>query len=93
MEPKAQDQQPSAETLLVGYGTLLYRGSLGQSIGATVAESKPSVPVIVRNYKRLFNVRPEHYQSSHKLNDAGIELGAMNVEPSTGSSQCPGPSS
>lgn len=86
MEPKAQDQQPSAETLLVGYGTLLYRGSLGQSIGATVAESKPSVPVIVRNYKRLFNVRPEHYQSSHKLNDAGIELGAMNVEPSTGSS-------
>lgn len=85
-EPKAQDQQPSAETLLVGYGTLLYRGSLGKSIGATVAESKSIVPVIVRDYKRLFNLRPEQYQSSHKLNAAGIELGAMNVEPSTGSS-------
>lgn len=85
-EPKAQDQQPSAETLLVGYGTLLYRGSLGKSIGATVAESKSIVPVIVRDYKRLFNLRPEQYQSSHKLNAAGIELGAMNLEPSTGSS-------
>lgn len=84
-EPKAQDQQPVAETLLVGYGTLLYRGSLGQSIGATMAESKPSVPVIVRDYKRLFNLRPEHYESSHKLNATGIELGSMNVEPSTGS--------
>lgn len=85
-EPKAQDQQPGAETLLVGYGTLLYRGSLGQSIGATAAESRPITPVIVRGYKRLFNVRPEHYQSSHKVNAAGIELGAMNVEPSSGSS-------
>jgi hypothetical protein len=83
---KAQDQQASAETLLVGYGTLLYRGSLGHSIGATPAESKPIIPVVVRDYKRLFNLRPEHYQSSNKLDVAGIELGAMNVEPSTGSS-------
>jgi hypothetical protein len=85
-EPKGQGQQPSAETLLVGYGTLLYRSSLGQSIGAMAAESRPITPVIVRDYKRLFNVRPEHYQSSHKLNAAGIELGAMNVERSSGSS-------
>lgn len=83
-KPKAQDQEPSAESLLIGYGTLLYRGSLGQSIGAESSESKPIVPVIVRNFKRLFNVRPEHYESSHKLNAAGIELGAMNVKPSTG---------
>jgi hypothetical protein len=83
-KPKAQDQEPSAESLLIGYGTLLYRGSLGQSIGAESSESKPIVPVIVRNFKRLFNIRPEHYESSHKLNAAGIELGAMNVKPSTG---------
>jgi hypothetical protein len=85
-KPRAQDRQLSAETLLVGYGTLLYRDSLGHSIGATPAESKLIVPVVVRDYKRLFNLRPEHYQSSHKLNAAGNELGAMNVEPSTGSS-------
>jgi hypothetical protein len=83
-KPKAQDQEPSAESLLIGYGTLLYRGSLGQSIGAESSESKPIVPVIVRNFKRLFNIRPEHYESSHKLNAAGIELGAMNIKPSTG---------
>lgn len=82
---KAPAPQLDAETLLVGYGTLLYRGSLGQSIGATLAESKPVVPVVVRDYKRLFNVRAEHYQSSHKLSAAGNELGAMNVEPSVGS--------
>ena len=85
-KPKEPEPQPDAGTLLVGYGTLLYRGSLGQSIGATLAESKPVVPVVVRDYKRLFNLRPEHYQSSHKLSAAGIELGAMNVEPSAGSS-------
>jgi hypothetical protein len=83
---KKRKAQDPAETLLVGYGTLLYRGSLGQSIGATAAQSRPVTPVIVRDYKRLFNVRPEHYQSTHKLNPAGIELGAMNVEPSSGSS-------
>jgi hypothetical protein len=85
-EPKAQDQRPGAETLLIGYGTLLYRGSLGQSIGATAAESRPITSVIVRGYKRLFNLRPQHYQSSNKVNAGGIELGAMNVEPSSGSS-------
>jgi hypothetical protein len=86
VKPKSPEAQPDAETLLVGYGTLLYRGSLGQSIGATLAESKPVVPVVVRDYKRLFNVRAEHYESSHKLSAEGIELGAMNVEPSTDSS-------
>lgn len=85
-KPNEPGPQPDAETLLVGYGTLLYRGSLGQSIGATLAESKPVVPVVVRDYKRLFNVRAEHYESSHKLSAEGIELGAMNVEPSAGSS-------
>jgi hypothetical protein len=34
----------------VGYGTLLYLGSLGQSAGVRPAESKPIVPFI-RDYK------------------------------------------
>ena len=83
---KPQDKKVSDEKMLVGYGTLLYRGSLGQSIGATSAESKPIVPIVIRDYKRLFNLQPEHYHSSHKLSAAGIEFGAMNLEYSPGSS-------
>lgn len=66
--------------LLVGYGTLLQRGSLGHSIGAAAAESKEIVPVRVRGYRRLFNLRPTHYEPSAKLNGSGIEAAAMNLE-------------
>lgn len=69
---------------LVGYGTLLQRGSLGQSIGAGAARSKEIVPVRVTGYRRLFNLRPTHYEPSSKLTDGGIEAGAMNLEPAEG---------
>jgi len=67
--------------LLVGYGTLLHKGSLGRTIGRGQAGEKPMTPVIVRGYKRLFNLRPTHYENSHKLGGKPIENAAMNVEP------------
>jgi hypothetical protein len=69
------------EPLLVGYGTLLYRASLGDSIGAEVALGKVVWPVAVLGYRRLFNLRPDHYQSSACLSADGSECAAMNVEP------------
>lgn len=67
--------------LLVGYGTLLHRGSLGHSIGAQAAGTKEIVPVRVPGYRRLFNLRPTHYEPSAKLDASGIEAAAMNLEP------------
>jgi hypothetical protein len=71
---------------LVGYGTLLNRGSLGQSIGQASAQQKRIVPVLVRDYRRLFNLRPAHYATSFKLIQEPIENAAMNVEPAPGAS-------
>lgn len=89
METSIESTGDSARTtpvLFVGYGTLLYRVSLGQTLGDDVAAGKTMRPVIVNGYRRLFNLRPDHYESSATLSEAGIENGAMNVEPAPGSS-------
>ena len=72
-------------TLLVGYGTLLNRRSLGDSIGQDSAEAREVAPVIVHGYRRLFNLRPDHYESSFKLGTAAIENAAANLEAAPGS--------
>ncbi|MGH9337731.1 MAG: gamma-glutamylcyclotransferase family protein, partial [Vicinamibacteria bacterium] len=69
------------EIFLVGYGTLLHRGSLDRSIGRESADRKRILPVLVRGYRRLFNLRPTHYATSFKLSREPIENAAMNVEP------------
>ena len=71
-------------TLLVGYGTLLYRASLGRSIGAEAAERRELRAVAVPGYRRLFNLRPDHYTPSACLSADGRECAAMNVEPAPG---------
>ncbi len=72
-------------TLLVGYGTLLNRRSLGDSIGQDSAGAKDVTPVIVHGYRRLFNLRPDHYESSFKLGTEPIENAAANLEDAPGS--------
>ena len=69
---------------LIGYGTLLHRRSLGHSIGQDSARLKEIVPVTVPDHRRLFNLRPKHYVTSHKLHEEPIENGAMNVEVASG---------
>lgn len=71
---------------LIGYGTLLLRGSLADSIGDQAARGKDMIPVVVRDYRRLFNVRPDHYVeiTSNKLGVEGVENGALNVEAALG---------
>lgn len=66
---------------LVGYGTLLDRASLGHTIGGDASADKSMQPVRVLGYRRLFNLRPTHYEPSLHVTDTPIEAAAMNVEP------------
>lgn len=70
-------------SFLVGYGTLLDRASLGTTIGEGASAEKPMVPVRVHGYRRLFNLRPTHYEPSFHTTTAPIENAAMNLEPDT----------
>jgi hypothetical protein len=72
--------------LLIGYGTLLNVASLGRTIGSPAAQSKAIIPVVVRDFRRLCNLRPDHYRPSFRFSSMPIEAGAMNVE------LCPGAS-
>ena len=74
------------ETLLVGYGTLLYRKSMGRTVGQEAAAEKEMMPVVVHGYRRLCNLRPTHYQPSLRLSPEPLEAGALNVEPADGAS-------
>jgi hypothetical protein len=70
--------------LLIGYGTLLNVTSLGRTLGLGAAHSKSFTPAVIRGYRRLFNLRPDHYEPSLRFSSLPIEAGAMNLEP------CPG---
>jgi hypothetical protein len=75
----------SSSILLVGYGTLMNTASMGVTVGPS-AEGKPLTPVIVPDYMRLFNLRPDQYQPSHRLVEGPMEAAAANVRPSAGHS-------
>lgn len=65
---------------IIGFGTLLLKHSLGDTVGSTNSDGKEYIPVTIRNYKRLFNVVASHYTPTHKLTDSSIETAAANVE-------------
>ncbi len=66
--------------LVVGYGTLLLKSSVGDTISQESAGEKVYTPVRVPGYRRLFNLKPDHYTTNNVLRDNGIELAAANVE-------------
>ena len=63
---------------IVGYGTLLYSESVGDTIG-TSATKKNYKPVVIHGFKRLFNLLPPHYKPSFKISDLPVEKAAANV--------------
>ena len=69
--------------LLLGYGTLLDRASLVRTVGEPALE-RPLTPAVVPGYRRLFDVRPEDYEPSHRLSPRPIEAAALNIEPASG---------
>ncbi len=66
--------------IIVGFGTLLLQESLGDTIGST----KKFRPIIVPNYRRLFNLLPDHYEADNRLRSDHTEIGAANIEPAEG---------
>lgn len=75
----------NAKVVLVGYGTLLLQESLGHTVGADGAKTKKYKPIIIKNYRRLFNLLPDHYEADNRLFSDGREKGAANIEPAQGS--------
>lgn len=63
---------------IVGYGTLLYTESVGDTIGAN-ASRKEYIPVIFHGFKRLFNLLPSHYKPSYKISRMPVEKAAANI--------------
>lgn len=66
--------------IMVGFGTLLLQESLGDTIGT----AKKFRPIIVPNYRRLFNLLPDHYEADNRLRADNTEIGAANIEPAEG---------
>ena len=74
----------SQKVLIAGFGTLLLQESLGDTVGQDGAQRKKFRPIIVPNYRRLFNLRPDHYTADNRLRFDGVECGAANIEPAEG---------
>lgn len=68
------------KVVIVGFGTLLLQESLGDTIGG----EKKFRPIIVKNYRRLFNLLPDHYEADNRLRTDNSEIGAANIEPAPG---------
>jgi hypothetical protein len=66
---------------MAGYGTLLLRESLGNTVNQDRAGQKRFIPVIVPGFKRLFNLIPDHYPVEDRLGLGQVEKGAANIEP------------
>jgi hypothetical protein len=64
---------------VVGYGTLMLRPSLGDTIGPEAALRTELIPVRVEGFRRLYNLGPDHYQPSSRLSAEGNERAAANV--------------
>ena len=69
--------------LLVGYGTLLSRESVADTVG-DAGQRKTFLPVVVPGFRRLFNLRPVHYAPSLIRSQEPTEVAAMNVLPAEG---------
>jgi hypothetical protein len=70
------------KVVLVGFGTLLLQESLKDTTQGT--EEVKFTPIIVKNYRRLFNLLPDHYEADNRLRSDDTEIGAANVEPAEG---------
>lgn len=70
-------------TLLVGYGTLLNRASMRKTVGSS-AQDKAFLPVIIPDFRRLFNLVPDTYTPSFRLRKEPVEVAAANVQGAEG---------
>lgn len=73
-----------APEIVVGYGTLLWRPSLGRTLGADAAAARALAPVVVPGYRRLYDFAPPHYAAALRLRSDPVERSAANIEPAAG---------
>ncbi|MHC5036408.1 MAG: gamma-glutamylcyclotransferase family protein [Planctomycetota bacterium] len=73
-----------ASNLIVGYGTLLLRESMSRTVGDAAGEGKELIPVIVKDFRRLYNYAPPHYTPAFRISEEPFERAAANIEPAQG---------
>ena len=72
--------EDSSETVLVaGYGTLLLKESLSDTVSQESADEKELIPVVIKGGKRLYNLFPDHYVAENRLGHGPIERAAANT--------------
>ncbi len=71
------------KVIIAGFGTLLLQESLGDSVGQNQAKKK-FTPIVIKNYRRLFNLLPDHYEADNRLRQDNTEIGAANIEQAEG---------
>lgn len=77
--PESTSIDNSSDTVLVaGYGTLLLRESLGDTVSQESANEKEFIPVVIQGGKRLYNLIPDHYPAEDRLGRGPIEKAAAN---------------
>ena len=64
---------------MAGYGTLLLKESLGDTVSQQNANEKEFVPVVIKGFKRLYNLFPDHYPAENRLGHGPIEKAAANT--------------
>ena len=78
--PIDHSTENSSDTVYVaGYGTLLLRESLGDTVSQDSADEKELIPVVVEGCKRLYNLFPDHYVAENRLGRGPIERAAANT--------------
>ncbi len=70
----------SDSVLMAGYGTLLLRESLGDTVSQESAGEKEFIPIVVQGCKRLFNLIPDHYPAEDRIGRGLIEKAAANTK-------------
>jgi len=68
----------SDTVFVAGYGTLLLRESLGDTVSKESAEEKEFIPVVIKGCKRLYNLIPDHYTAENRIGRGPIERAAAN---------------
>lgn len=76
----------SGTVLMAGYGTLLLRESLGDTVSQKDAGTKEMIPVVIKGCKRVYNLFPDHYPAENRLGHGPIERAAANSVFAEGSS-------
>ena len=68
----------SDTVLMAGYGTLLLKESLGDTVSQESANEKEWTPVVIQGCKRLYNLIPDHYPAENRIGRGPIEKAAAN---------------